>query len=117
MANAHPYATPHLDLDGAVPACRRTGRCRRSPFGIRPQLHRQKTGARARPQLASPCEQQTRADLMAFRNTLGHRARGKRLLHNPKLVGRRPTPPPLTANPYLDLLRKIALKRPLTSLV
>jgi hypothetical protein len=69
------------------------------------------------PSVGVPREQQTRADLMAFRNTLGHRARGKRLLHNPKLVGRRPTPPPLTANPYLDLLRKIALKRPLTSLV
>src|SRR5690348_1390603 len=54
---------------------------------------------------------------MPFRNPLCHRARCKGFLHNPKLVGRCPSPPPFTADPNLNLLRKVALKRPLTSLV
>ena len=54
---------------------------------------------------------------MPFCNPLRYHARCKRLLDNPKLVPRRPPPPPFTADPHLDLLGKIALKRPLTSLI
>ena len=69
------------------------------------------------PRLASPREQQTGADLVPFCNPLRYRARCKCLLHNPKLIRRRPPPPTFAVDPNLDLLRKIALKRPLTSLV
>jgi hypothetical protein len=52
-----------------------------------------------------------------FCNPLRDRARCKRFLYNPKLVGRGPSPPSFTADPNLNLLRKLALKRSLTSLV
>ena len=46
---------------------------------------------------ASPCEQQAGADLVPLCNPLRYRARCKRLLDNPKLVHRRPLPPPFTS--------------------
>jgi hypothetical protein len=46
-------------------------------------------------------------------HVLGNGIRRERLLHDAQLVLDRPTPSPLAANPDLNLLRNIALKRPL----
>ena len=69
------------------------------------------------PSRLSRYKQQAGADLVPLCNPLRYRARCKRLLDNPKLVHWRPPSPPFTADPNLDLLGKIALKRPLTSLI
>src|ERR1700733_13690545 len=62
-------------------------------------MHRLKPRACVRHQLASPREQQAGADLVPLCNPLRYRARCKCLLDNPKLVHRRPPPPPFTADP------------------
>ena len=117
MADPHPHTTPHLDLDPPVLAWCWARWRRGGHFRVRNQLHRLEPRACVHHHLASPREQQTSADLVPLGNPLRYRARCKRLLDNPKLVHRRPPPPPFPAHPNLNLLGKTALKRPLTSLI
>jgi hypothetical protein len=90
---------------------------RRIRLGTRTQLYRQETRPTARPELAPPREQQPRTDFVPLRDVLGNDIRRERLLHDAQLVLDRPTPSPLAPNPDLNLLSKIALKRPLKDLV